>query len=178
MLLSLDVGFANMGWVVFEKGEIFACNTLQTEKSQRRGTRVANDHAYRSIVLATGLNKIIDDYNIQGIIGELPSGGAQNARAMGFMMSAISIAASVGALWNIPMEWTDPNSVKKALAGVKNASKETMMEKAVKEFHFRYDGKAFWFGDEKFPKGMFEHIADACGVYLALKNDNLVKMFG
>jgi len=178
MLLSLDVGFANMGWAVFDSREVFACGVLKTEKAQRKGTRVADDHAYRSIVLATGLNKLIEDYHVMGIIGELPSGGAQNARAMGFMMSSISVAATVGALWNIPMEWTTPNEVKKALSGVKNASKEMMMDKAGEKFGFIKDGKSFWFGGEKFPKGMFEHIADACGVYLALQNDNLVKLYG
>ena len=167
-----------MGWVVFSDGGVFSCGVLRTEKTQRKGARVADDHAHRSIVLTSGLNKIIEDYEIKGIIGELPSGGAQSAKAMGFMMSAISVAAAVGALWNIPMEWTTPNEVKKALAGVRNASKETMMEKAAKAFDFRRDGKSFWFGDEKFPKGEFEHIADAIGAYMALSNDNLVKMFG
>jgi len=27
-------------------------------------------------------------------------------------------------------------------------------------------------------KGIFEHIADACGVYLAMESSNLVRMYG
>jgi len=180
MLLSLDVGFANMGWVLFQGGEIIDCGVIRTEKSQKKGTRVADDHAYRSTVLAINLERIIMKNAVEGIIGELPSGGAQSAKAMAFMSSATSIVAVVGTLKKLPMEWTTPNEVKKALAGVKNASKEIMMEKAKREFGFYIDGNVYRNPnvDKKFPKGEFEHIADACGVYLALQNDNLVKMFG
>lgn len=178
MLLVLDIGFANMGWLVFHKKEIIDCGVVTTEKTQKKGTRVADDHAFRSIVLAKGLYDIIESNGIEGIIGELPSGGAQSAKAMGFMMSAISVVAAVGTLWNLPMEWATPTEVKKALVGHRSASKEQMMAKAGEKFGFRFEGGHWHFKDKKFIKGQFEHIADATGVYIALKNDNLVKMFG
>ena len=180
MLLSLDVGFANMGWVLFEGGEIVDCGVIRTEKTQKRGTRVADDHAYRSIVLATNLDRIISKNAVEGMIGELPSGGAQSARAMAFMNSATTLVAVVGTLKKLPMEWTTPGEVKKALGGHRNASKETMMDSASERFGFRQDGTRFDIprGGKSFGKGEFEHIADAIGAYVTLSNDNLVKMFG
>lgn len=178
MLLVLDVGFANMGWLVFHEKKIVDCGVIQTEKTQKKSTRVADDHAYRSIILAQKLNGIIQKYDVQGIIGELPSGGAQSAKAMAFMSSAISVVSAVGTLCDLPMEWATPMEVKKALVGNRSASKEQMMDKATEMFGFSFNDKKWICNDKKFGKGEFEHIADATGVYLALKNDNLVKMFG
>jgi len=178
MLLSLDVGFAAMGWVLFDQGEIYDCGVIRTEKTQKKNTRVADDHAHRSAVLAEQLRRIIQTNKVKGIIGELPSGGALSAKAMAFMASATSIVAAVGALMVCPMEWTTPGEVKKVLAGHRSASKEIMMAKAAEMFGFKEEGKKFFMDGESFNKGDFEHIADAIGVYVALKNDNLVKMFG
>lgn len=182
MLGSFDVGFANMGWVIFDKKKPITCGVIETEKATKKSTRVADDHSHRSIVLAKGIDDLIYEYKLEGIIGELPSGGAQNARAMGFMMSAISIISSVGTLCELPMEWCTPTDVKKATTGKRNASKEEMMSTISERFGFRVKEKGKRvdyitpFGI--FNKGTFEHIADAFGVYLALQNDNLVKMFG
>jgi hypothetical protein len=76
------------------------------------------------------------------------------------------------------MEWATPTEVKRGLTGNKVASKEQMMSKAAEDFDFGYNGKHWIWKGKKFVKGEFEHIADAAGVYVALKHDNLVKMFG
>ena len=182
MLISFDVGFANMGWSIFDKKKPIACGVIKTEKSSKKSTRTADDHSHRSIVLANGIDDLIHEYGIEGIIGELPSGGAQNARAMGFMMSAISIVSSVGALCNLPMEWATPTDVKKAVSGRRAVTKIEIMVTIAKKFNFKTEQKGnridFITPFGKFNKGTFEHIADSFGVYLALENDNLVKMFG
>jgi len=178
MLISIDVGFANCGWIVIHDGDVKDYGVIKTEKTQKKGTRVSDDHAFRSMVLAKGLEGIIQEYNIGGIIGELPSGGAQSARAMAFMMSGISVVATVACLFDLPVEWCTPNDVKKALAGDRKASKDKMMELASRRLGFEMVNKRFTKMDHAFSKGEFEHIADAFGAYLALKNDNLVKMFG
>lgn len=182
MLASFDIGFANTGYVIFDNKKPIACGVIKTEKTTKKNTRVSDDHSARSIVLAKNIDDLIYNYEIEGIIGELPSGGAQNARAMAFMMSAISIISSVGALCDLPMEWATPTDVKKAVTGKRSATKEEMMLRISQKFEFKIIKKKKRidyitpFG--KFPKGQFEHIADAFGVYLALQNDNLVKMFG
>lgn len=169
MLLSLDVGFRNMGWVVFHGGKIFACGVIETEKARNKQTRVADDNAWRSAELAKGLQEIIQTYNVRGVIGELPSGGAQNAIAMSQMSMATAVASAVCALLDIPCEWVSPGDLKKALVGKRSASKEEIM--------IRVRGL---YPEADFPmtKGKFEHVADAVGAYHALKNGNLVRLFG
>lgn len=36
----------------------------------------------------------------------------------------------------------------------------------------------YHFLGDVWPKGSFEHVADSCGAYLALQDNNLVRMFG
>jgi len=180
MLLSLDAGFAKTGWSLWEKGILLKVGILITTKTQRKSTRVADDHAARSIVLATGLQAIIVNNSVDGIIAELPSGGAQSAKAMAFMNSAISIVATVGALNELPMEWCTPGDVKKAVGGKLTTSKDEIMDWACKGWGFFRDKRKGFFHEMfgPWPKTQFEDIADSIAVYKALSNDNLVKIYG
>lgn len=169
---------------------------IETEKSKKKTTRVADDYAYRSAQLANDLKGIVTEYGIKGVVGELPSGGAQSAKAMVQMNMATAIVAATMALLNIPVEWCTPEEVKKAATGFRSANK-IMMMKAVIEFFggkviekpvkckvsknypdgIRMDYK--WkFLNEVWPSGKFEHIADSLGAMMALKDGNMVRMFG
>lgn len=169
MLLSLDVAFANTGWCLIDRGRIKKCGVITTSKSKSKTTRVSEDRAWRASVLALSLAHIISENRVQGVIGELPHGGAQSYTAGLMMGMAVASVSSVCAVMNIPTEWTNPSDVKKAVTGRGNATKEEMM-RAVSEL----------FPDAPFPKsvGKFEHIADAAAAYVALKPGNLVKLFG
>lgn len=177
MLLSLDVGFANTGWVIFDKGQPIKWGCIKTEKTKRKMTRVSDDNAARAQYIASELKKIIIssftpnnvNYGNYGVIAELPTSGSQNARAANQMGIALGIAACLASLLEVPVEWATPTEVKKATTGKKNASKDEMMDTI---------RKAFPNCDFPKTKTHFEHIADACGVYLASRNGNLVKMFG
>ena len=127
MLLSLDVGFRAMGYVLIDKSEIMDLGLWTTKKTTKKTTRVSDDHAEQSKFLAICLDDYIYKKKIEGIIGELPSGGAQSAKAIKFMGSAISIVASVAALNDLPTEWCSPGDVKKSVTGRSSASKEEIM---------------------------------------------------
>lgn len=172
MLLSLDVGFGNTGWAVFDEGKIIACGTIITQKSKKKTVRTADDYAARAARLARELSEIIDAYDVRGIVGELPSGGAQNAKAMAQMNMATAIVSAVATLHSLPAEWTTPNEVKLAVAGYRSATKKEIKATIRKKFKDK--------GGHLFPKaeGVFEHIADAVGAYLASQDGNLVRMFG
>jgi Holliday junction resolvasome RuvABC endonuclease subunit len=172
MLLSLDVGFANMGWAVFEDGVVQGCGTIITQKSKKKTTRAADDYAARASRLARELSEIISEYNVKGIVGELPSGGAQNAKAMAQMNMATAVVSAVATLQSLPTEWTTPNEVKLAVTGYRSATKKEIKDTIRKKFKDK--------GGYLFPKaeGVFEHIADAVGAYLASQDGNLVRMFG
>jgi Holliday junction resolvasome RuvABC endonuclease subunit len=169
MLLALDVGFKNMGWVLIDKGVIKNCGVITTEKSKNKQCRVADDRAWRSAELATKLDDLLRDQFVDGIVAEAPSGGAQNARAMAMMNMGLAIVSCVAALREVPIEWSTPQEGKKAMCGKNNASKEEMMQ-AARDLYPGY----------MFPKaaGTFEHIADAIGSYKALRNGNLVRQYG
>jgi len=170
-LLSLDVGFKNLGYVVLEKGTVIACGTIISEKSQKKTTRTSDDYYARSCKIAGDLKGVIEEYDIKGILGELPTGGAQSMKAAVMMCMATSIVASVATLLKIPCEWTTPNEVKLAVCGYRSATKDEIME--------TIKGK-FPESAHLFPKAKtyFEHIADAIGAYMALKEGNLVRMYG
>jgi Holliday junction resolvasome RuvABC endonuclease subunit len=170
-IISLDVGFKTTGFAVWDKGNIVFCGTIITEKSQKKTTRVADDYYERSSRLAYELNRLIDYYDIKGIVGELPSGGALSAKAAVMMNMATAVVASVATLRQLPCEWCTPNETKLAVCGYRSATKDEIMETVKKKFpeslHLFPSAKTY-----------FEHIADAIGAYLALINGNIVRVYG
>jgi Holliday junction resolvasome RuvABC endonuclease subunit len=167
-ILALDVGFANTGWAVFSPdGEILDYGVIVTQKSKGKTIKRSDDYAIRSGSLAIQLADIIDKYQIYGVVGELPTGGAQSAMAMAQMNMATAIVASVCALKNVPTEWCTPTEVKLAMTGIRSATKEQMMDSV----RIEYPDVDF-----KIPKTYFEHVADAIGAYKALRNGNLINL--
>lgn len=167
-ILSLDVGISSCGWAVFEDGRPVASGCIKTEKSKKKTVRTADDSADRAATVAMSLRAIVDAFSVVATLGELPSGGAQSAQAMKLMSLATGTVAATMAILDLPVEWTTPNEVKLAMCGKRNASKDEMMAAALK----RFPGAPF-----PKTKGHFEHVADACGVYLALQHGNIVKMY-
>jgi len=169
MLLALDVGFRNSGWCAFKDGKPVAWGVIQTDKAKKKTVRMADDNAYRAGQIARQIKEIVDEHNVCAIIGELPSGGAQSARAMAQMAAATCIVGAVANILELPVEWCSPTDVKKAVTGLRSATKREVMDAVRKKF----EGV-----DWPKTKGVFEHVADAVGAYLALRDGNLVKMFG
>jgi Holliday junction resolvasome RuvABC endonuclease subunit len=167
-ILTLDVGFRATGWAVCGPDGPVACGVIRTEPSAKKlKVRTADDYSIRAAKMARELHNIIRAYNVARVIGELPSGGAQNARAMAMMNMATAVVAAVVELNELPSEWATPGDVKLALCGKKSASKDDMMNKA----------RAVWGHQCEFPavKAEFEHIADACGAWSALKYGSIVR---
>ena len=82
---------------------------------------------------------------------------------------SLACTASVSALLDLPIEWYTAGDAKKAVTGISNASKMSMMKHARKNYPMCDFPEA---------KTLFEHIADACGVYKAAEHGNLVKIYG
>ena len=169
MLLCLDIGFRNTGWVTFEKGLLRGWGCIRTEKTKKKITRVSDDNAYCAQSIALALKSIVESLKCCGVIGELPTSGSIAARPANQMGIALGVVASLVSVMSLPVEWVTPTDVKKAVVGKRNASKEEVMEAVRRKFP-RCD----------FPesKTEFEHIADACGVYLASEGSTLVRVFG
>ena len=180
-ILSLDVGFSSTGYVVWENKKPVVCGVIKTEATTKKTTRVSDDNANRSMELASALNEIIKKHNVKGIVGELPHGGAQSARAIAHMALATGIVSAVAAVCNVPCEWCTPVENKKTLAGSKSASKVDMMNAAIDKCNGtkRSSGRGVYYKlteEDEFPASSFEHIADAVGAYYALENGTLVRL--
>jgi Holliday junction resolvasome RuvABC endonuclease subunit len=169
MILSLDVGFRSMGWAIFNKGELFHCGVIKTSPAGKKANvRMSTQYFDQTAQITTGLTEIIWQHEIKAIIGELPHGGAQSAKASSQMNMATAIVSVITTIYQLPTEWASPQEVKLALVGKKNATKDEMINEARYRFpHF------------SFPKAKtrMEHIADAIGAFLALRHTNIVKMF-
>lgn len=190
MLLSLDVGFRNMGWSLFDDQEqgLIDCGVITTKKSQDKKVRYTDDYFTNSQELFQGLSELVEKNAPIAIIGELPHGGGQNARALAQMMSAVSIVSGVSFYHDILTAWCSPTDVKVAVTGKKSATKLEIMLAIAEKFNipvktrkigcrktkkfkdgFRTEHR-FVFKDTLLNEGRFEHIADSCGAYLALRN--------
>jgi len=194
MLIALDIAFKNIGWSIWHDKHPVKAGVIQTEKTKNKQTRVCDDNSYRCSFAARTLQEIIRDERVTAIIGESPM-GSQSAAAAKSAGLAIGLIATTACLLNLPIEYCTPDSVKKAVCGRKDASKDDIMDRIIEV----YGGKKFVktiavtkgkrAGKEServdyaflgglWAKGTFEHIADSCGAYMSLKDNNLVRMFG
>lgn len=201
MLLSLDVGFSATGYTVWRSGRVVACGVVRTQKTKAKGVLVSSDTAARCCVLASGLQDLFSRFEIGGVIGELPGGGSQNARAAHQFGLAMGATITCCHMAGLPAEWVTPQAVKRAMTGKLEASKTEIMDLAIdmlggekevgpvevrKITKGRLKGRTiksqsviFHWAECKFAKSDFEHIADSVGVYrAAMAQGNLVKMFG
>ena len=168
-ILAADVGFRAFGWAIFKNDKPTACGVIQTELPRKKQkVRVADANAQRAAQIARELSDIIDQYDVCAIVGELPHGGSKSAKSSRQMAMATAVVAAVAEIMRLPTEWATPAEVKTAVTGSKTASKRQVIDQVRELFSEAIE----------IPKavGKAEHIADACGVYIALKNGNLLKI--
>lgn len=191
MLISTDAGFEKAGYVVFHEGMPIDAGVFETSKTTRKGILVSSDDAARCSALFRQYADKIAEHGCKGIIGELPSGGSKNFNAAKCLAYALCTCANVATALDLPADWCTPGNIKKAVCGSNSASKPQIMEAIIKLYGGKITYKTvklktgktrkdsvYHFLDKKWGAGKFEHIADACGAYLALREFNVVKMFG
>ena len=195
-ILCCDPGFSHYGCAVFDTtGKPIKLGTLTTEASKTKMARISDDKAYRIAQLTTQLSNVIQQNKIQAVLGEMPGAGGQSARAIQAMAIATAVSVAVFTMFRLPVEWTTPVEVKKALTGNKSASKIEMMEAACKRYGWRIEKKevrskksgavdivkrvynVYYPLNQKTSASTFEHVADSLGVYEALKHCNIARMF-
>jgi len=194
MLISLDISFKNIGWSLWHEKQPVSAGVIQTEKTKNKQSYVCDDNAYRCSVAARTLAEIIRIHSVKAIIGESPT-GSQSAAAAKSAGLAIGLIATTACLLDIPINFCTPDAVKKAVCGRKDASKSAIMDKIIEIYGGTKAVKTISIGKGKragteservdyqflgkiWPGGTFEHIADSCGAYMAMMDNNLVRMFG
>ncbi len=179
-VIGIDAGFTHTGVSVFKviNGNLkfYKCVTIKTEKGNKKtGVRVADDDAERItkliLELAEFLSECVQEGNQSYTVIELPSAGAQGARALRAMAIITGALVSFLTLMKMPSEYVTANDVKIALTGKKTASKNEIMDR-VKEKMSSHT--------HLFPKTKdeFEHIADSIGAVLHVrKYSQMYKLF-
>jgi Holliday junction resolvasome RuvABC endonuclease subunit len=180
-ILGIDAGFVATGLVVVELGavaagsaaasdRILAAVTVRTDATgaKRRGLRVADSDAERCQVATRAILSLAREWDVAGVVAELPHGGAQGARANRAMGLATGVvAASVEAL-GLPAEWVTPAAAKKAATGRADASKADVQAAVERRFAWAAGtvGRYAW---ER------EHVSDAAAAVLAAAGGTLVR---
>ena len=171
MILAIDAGFESMGWALVQPdgAKVIDAGIVRTKRSiKKKGVRVADDDAERCQILARGLSLLIRGNNVSGVICEMPSAGAQGARANRCMGMSTAIVASVVECTARPAEWVTPNAVKQ-VAGNLTATKEQIKAAVLR----RWPEIAAMLPDQK---TLHEHICDAAAAFMAAENGQLIRV--
>lgn len=193
-LMGIDAGFQASGVVIVELGDVDANTTgpasrrilhaesFRTKPSpKKRGIRVADDDAERCQELARFLIDTIRIHQPAGAVVELPSGGAQGARANRAMGMATGVVVAVLEVAELPVEWVTPGDVKVAATGRRDGSKEAVQEAVREAFDWEEGGH----GDKgrggesrsHWPRHKWaqEHVADAAAAVMAAEGGTLIR---
>lgn len=171
-VMGIDAGFQAMGVVVVDGRKIRFADTCLTQRAtKKRGVRVADDDADRCRQLARFLLDVIKGWQPVGAVIELPSGGAQGARANRAMGMATGIVVAVLEATKVPAEWVTPQAVKKAATGKQSGSKSDV-QVAVRS---AFDWDSSKWGPWPKTKNKAEHVADAAATILAAEGGTLLR---
>jgi hypothetical protein len=136
LMLAFDVGFSKTGTALFEigpeKDTLIRAFTYQNELDKSMGSVVHQD--YQAITtLFSKLYDLTDSLPVSGIVAELPSGGAQGARANRCMGIATGMFACLTYVFpNVPFEIYSPHEVEVALGIALKAGDAKGMKKGEK----------------------------------------------
>lgn len=149
---------------------VYALNLVTTEKDQGKQVRVNSDDLRRASILTVGIHQWIADCHV--VMAEVPTGSQSAAAAKGLAI-ATGVLGSVGEVgaFKGKLIQVQPTENKKLFCGSKNASKDDMIEEAMRRWP-----KAGWrmrkLKGELVPLNENEHLADACGaIHAGLQTD-------
>lgn len=170
-ILANDPSYTAWGYVVLNcEGKVIEAGCIKTEPSSKKlRIRAGDDFARRCNTLSYKLKSIIEMYNIDYIVSELPH-GSQNARAAKMVGGVPAILEAISIFTGIGLEWFSEGDVKKYLFGRQSVAKNEMIQK-MKYIYGTHN--TFWKG----VKYMDEAIADALGVFQTAINQSSVLKF-
>lgn len=159
---GIDPGMRNSGVAVatydLDTGgyDIDHVAIVQTQRQVTKMVRQNSDDYRSAREMIRGVDKVLVKHGVQFVFAELPT-GAQSARAM----FAFGITTAIMAGLTPPLIQVTPSEVKLASAGKKTATKEEMMQWAMKKWP-NLPWLTRKLKGEIVPVGDNEHLADAC----------------
>lgn len=171
-ILGLDPALCATGWAVGELAgslELLEVGAIRTAPSpKKRGLLKAHDDARRIDELARGVLDLVARHRPKLLVVELPHGGAKSSRAARALGIATGLAATLAAACRLPVEWVQPDELKRQLCGSRAAGKAAV-QAAVLERWPAVDWPR--------TKAELEHAADAAAA-LAVAADSPASRVG
>jgi Holliday junction resolvasome RuvABC endonuclease subunit len=166
-ILACDPSFTAWGWVVMQNHIRIDSGCIKTTKeSKKRRIREGDDKVRRVTEIVSVLLDLIEKYDIQFIVTELPH-GSQNAAGAVMIGVVIGIFQTIVQSMGVPVEWYSENDAKKALVGRNSVSKAEVIAAVEETFEDKLVG----------PKYVREAVADAMAIYnAAQKNSPTLKI--
>jgi len=186
-ILVLDPSLTNTGFVVYEcqgpeKFVVATCGVITTAPSNTKNNVFAGDDIVRRWKeIVNALKKLNEHYNFSLVAAEVTNGGVQSNSAAQSLFGSKALVTTYTEMLSVPSLFVSPRQVKEALASDPSATKETMMLLAnevadgIGDTHFKDVTKSGKPGKKRFAS-KFEHVADAVGVFQAVRTSTIVKM--
>jgi len=159
-VLCIDPSFAALGYAVIEpRGDyIIASGCIKTvSKRNVRKERAGDDRVRRIRIINTGLNALLDRYNIIHIVSDLPY-GSQHASSAWALGCVVGLVQTIADCWKLSIDWYYEKEAKEYIRVPRNASKEVIGNKMKK----RYGGGEGWMTGVK---STDQAVADALLAY-------------
>ena len=197
-VMALDIGFAHTGIAVFDVSKtpalIVHLSCVRPKKdTKKKHLLVADSDIDRVQRMVRGIVDVVRQFDIGKMVVEMPSGGAQGARANRAMGIATGMIVSLKECLGLAAEYYSPNDTREAAVGRIDPGpkvRKGMTDEEKKRI--KQEREAFKKGikmrvmeamEKKYPElGRIdimadkEHIADAVSTFEAAKNGNLVLM--
>lgn len=115
-ILTNDPSFTAWGYAILTfQGEILETGCISTKPVDKMlRIRKGDDRIRRTSELLTHIKGLINDWNVQLILSELPH-GSQNAQAAIMLGIVSGVAQAASVFLDIPIEWYSENDAKKSL---------------------------------------------------------------
>jgi Holliday junction resolvasome RuvABC endonuclease subunit len=175
-ILAVDVGFRSTGLVVFDASTdparlVYSLCSRPKKDSKKKHLLVADSDADHIAKMVREIKQVIDNHGISKMVVELPSAGAQGARANRAMGIATGMIVTLSEMAHIATEWYTPGETRKAALGALKPPKGMLKDAIMDAMESKWpDLKSIKHKADK------EHIADAVATFEAAKNGNLVRM--
>ena len=188
MLASLDVGFGHIGVALWEERKLIDVARFEFPKTKKKQVRSASDRVDRAQRWTKTMYDYLWENEVDGVIGELPTGGSRSSNAASEMNCATVLCGGLCTMMELPCEWCAPNDLKMTMCGKKSASKLEIIEAVVAWmdpvilleetsnsmlYHVHAER-----GVVTFPKTKFDDVADALAVYKVMETSNMVRIYG
>lgn len=169
-ILTNDPSFTAWGWSVISfDGTVVKTGCIKTEPEHKKlRIRKGDDNVRRINEIASTLNNIMNEYNVNYVLSELPH-GSQNANAATMIGAVIGILESICVVKGLGVEWYAESDSKKMLLGKEAATKTEMVDAVLRKF------PKLKISNTKYIR---EAVADSLAIYVvAEQQSNAIKLF-